>query len=93
MTRVLLDAERARYWVRRWDRQQEHYMPDREQRFEVIGDVLIELLDRPDPLIVDLGVGPGTLSERLLRRIPEATVVGVDADPLLLGLAGLTLDP
>lgn len=35
-------------------------MPDREARFEVIGDVLTELLVRPDPLIVDLGVGPGT---------------------------------
>lgn len=86
-----LDTARARYWLDRWDRQQEYYMPDREQRFEVIGDVLDELLDRPDPLIVDLGVGPGTLSERLLRRFPAATVVGVDADPLLLRLAELTL--
>jgi len=92
MTGVLLGADRARYWVQRWDRQQEHYMPDREQRFEVIGDVLADALERPDPLIVDLGVGPGTLSQRLLDRFPEASVVGVDADPLLLGLADLTLD-
>ncbi|WP_040835508.1 class I SAM-dependent methyltransferase [Nocardia brevicatena] len=93
MTRTVLDAERARYWVDRWDRQQEHYMPDRERRFEVIGDVVTELLDRPDPLLVDLGVGPGTLTDRLLTRFPDATVIGVDADPLLLGLADLTLDP
>ncbi|WP_280204218.1 class I SAM-dependent methyltransferase [Nocardia farcinica] len=91
MTTSELDIERARYWVRRWDRQQEHYMPDREQRFEVIGDVLAEIVRRPDPLIVDLGVGPGTLSDRLLVRFPEATVVGVDADPLLLALAERTL--
>ncbi|MFF2392633.1 class I SAM-dependent methyltransferase [Nocardia sp. NPDC058114] len=82
-----LDAATARYWLERWDRQQEHYMPDREQRFEVIGDVLDELGDRDDLLIVDLGVGPGTLSQRLLDRFPDARVVGVDADPLLLGLA------
>ncbi|NKY32421.1 class I SAM-dependent methyltransferase [Nocardia speluncae] len=81
-----LDPARARYWLERWDRQQERYMPDREMRFDVIGDVLTELLDRPDPLIVDLGVGPGTLAERLLARLPGATVVGVDADPLLLAL-------
>ncbi|MGW5388001.1 class I SAM-dependent methyltransferase [Nocardia sp. NPDC003963] len=87
MTPVRLDAARARYWVERWDRQQEHYLPDREARFDVIGDVLTELLGRPDPLIVDLGVGPGTLSDRLLTRLPGATVVGVDADPLLLALA------
>ncbi|RDI50113.1 class I SAM-dependent methyltransferase [Nocardia mexicana] len=91
MTGAVLDAARARYWIDRWDRQQEYYMPDREQRFEVIGDVLDELLERRDPLIVDLGVGPGTLSERLLQRFPGATVVGVDADPLLLGLADLAL--
>lgn len=86
-----LDAARAQYWVDRWDRQQEFYMPDREQRFEVIGDVLAELLGRADPLIVDLGVGPGTLSARLLSRFPHARIVGVDADPLLLGLADATL--
>ncbi|MEU4704855.1 class I SAM-dependent methyltransferase [Nocardia salmonicida] len=87
-----LDAARARYWIERWDRQQEHYMPDREQRFEVIGDVVHELGGREDLLIVDLGVGPGTLSQRLLDRFPAASVVGVDADPLLLGLADLAYD-
>ncbi|MFI5717283.1 class I SAM-dependent methyltransferase [Nocardia sp. NPDC051750] len=87
MTGAELDPARARYWLDRWDRQQERYMPDREARFEVIGEVLSELLDRPDPLIVDLGVGPGTLSERLLDRFPGSVIVGVDADPLLLALA------
>ncbi|MEV5649728.1 class I SAM-dependent methyltransferase [Nocardia sp. NPDC052254] len=91
MTAVDLSPERARYWVQRWDRQQERYMPDREQRFEVLGDILDELLERPDPLIVDLGVGPGTLSQRLAARFPRARIVGVDADPLLLALADLTL--
>lgn len=85
----MLTRERALYWLDRWDRQQEYYMPDREERFAVIGDVLEELVDRPDPLIVDLGVGPGSLATRLLERFPRATVVGVDADPLLLGLADL----
>lgn len=83
----MLTQERALYWLDRWDRQQEYYMPDREERFAVIGDVLDELLDRTDPLIVDLGVGPGSLARRLLDRLPGATVVGVDADPLLIGLA------
>jgi len=83
----VLTPERARYWLERWDRQQEYYMPDREERFAVIADVVEELADRPDPLIVDLGIGPGSLAIRLLERIPAATVVGVDADPLLRGLA------
>lgn len=85
----MLTKERALYWLDRWDRQQEHYMPDREERFAVIGDILEELVDRADPLVVDLGVGPGSLAHRLLDRLPGATVVGADADPLLLGLATL----
>lgn len=82
-----LTRERANYWVGRWDRQQEYYMPDREERFAVIADVVEEMVGRPDPLVVDLGVGPGSLAARLLQRIPGTTVVGVDADPLLMGLA------
>jgi SAM-dependent methyltransferase len=76
----------ARHWLDRWDRQQEFYMADREERFAVIADV-VEAVCGPEPLIVDLGVGPGSLSVRLLDRLPGARVVGVDADPLLLGLA------
>lgn len=85
----VLTRERALYWMERWDRQQEHYMPDREERFAVIADVVGEVAARPDPLIVDLGIGPGSLAARLLARIPGATLVGVDADPLLRGLAEL----
>ena len=77
----------ARNWMERWDQQQEFYIADREERFAVIADVVTAVVRRPDPLIVDLGAGPGSLSVRLLDRIPAASVVAVDADPLLLGLA------
>lgn len=83
----MLTRERAKDWLDRWDRQQEYYVADREERFAVIADVVELGCGRPDPLIVDLGVGPGSLAARLLDRLPEASVVGVDADPLLLGLA------
>ncbi len=46
----------------------------------------VEAAGRPDPLVLDLGSGPGSLAVRLLRRIPAATVIAVDADPLLLAL-------
>lgn len=82
-----LTTEQARYWLARWDRQQTTYIPERERRFDVIVDVVESAVDRPDPLVVDLGVGPASLSGRLLERLPEAHVVGVDADPLLLALA------
>jgi SAM-dependent methyltransferase len=79
--------QQARQWLDRWDRQQEVYIADREERFAVIADVVRVVSGRPDPLVVDLGAGPASLSVRLLDRLPGARVVAVDADPLLLGLA------
>ncbi|WP_113705397.1 class I SAM-dependent methyltransferase [Nonomuraea lactucae] len=81
----MLTHDAALEWIARWDRQQEGYLPDREERFTVLIDA-VEALGRPDPLVIDLGCGPGSLSARLLERLPKATVVSVDADPLLLGL-------
>jgi SAM-dependent methyltransferase len=77
----------ARYWLERWDRQQEFYIADREERFAVIADVVEAASERRNPLVLDLGAGPGSLSVRLLDRLPAAQVVAVDADPMLSGLA------
>jgi SAM-dependent methyltransferase len=73
-------------WLERWDAQQETYMPDREERFEVLVD-LIEATAGPRAAVIDLGSGPGSLAARVLARLPEANVVGVDTDPVLLALA------
>jgi SAM-dependent methyltransferase len=90
-----LDAVAARDWIDRWDRQQEVYMADREERFTALIDAVEAIAARPDPLVLDLGCGPGSLSVRLLARLPEATVVAVDADPvtLALGRAGYASAP
>jgi SAM-dependent methyltransferase len=74
-------------WLERWDAQQETYMPDREERFEVMVDLLELTAPGPRPRVLDLACGPASLSSRVLARLPEATVVGVDADPVLLTLA------
>jgi tRNA (cmo5U34)-methyltransferase len=39
------------------------------------------------PVIVDLGVGTGALSDRCLQAVPGATIVGVDNDPDILAAA------
>jgi SAM-dependent methyltransferase len=82
-----LSTTLARQWIDRWDRQQEGYLPDREDVFATIADAVEIVAGRPDPVVIDLGCGPGSLSGRLLERLPEAHVIGVDADPLLLKLA------
>src|SRR5215469_11996233 len=81
-----LDATAARDWISRWDRQQEVYMADREDRFTALIDAVEVAAGRPDPLVVDLGCGPGSLAVRLLRRLPAATLIAVDADPVTLSL-------
>lgn len=85
MTQTLTRAA-AVAWIRRWDAQQQHLLPDREERFTALIDAVQECAVRPDPLVLDLGCGPGSLAVRLLERIPAAAVVAIDADPLLLAL-------
>jgi SAM-dependent methyltransferase len=80
------DPAAAREWVARWDQQQELYLSDREDRFTALIDAVEAGTGRPDPLILDLGCGPGSLAVRLLDRLPGATVVAVDADPVTLSL-------
>ncbi|MET9897785.1 class I SAM-dependent methyltransferase [Streptomyces sp. NPDC006446] len=73
-------------WQQSWDRQQEWYMPDREDRFRVMLD-MVEALVGPEPRVLDLACGTGTITDRLLTRLPGATSTGVDLDPALLTIA------
>jgi SAM-dependent methyltransferase len=72
-------------WLDRWEAQQGAYMPDREERFTAMIDV-IEALCGTAPHVVDLGSGPGSLSRRILDRLSEATVTAIDMDPVLLAI-------
>ena len=81
-----VSQEQAQGWILRWDAQQQAYLPDREDRFTALIDAVEETASRPDPLVLDLGCGPGSLAVRLLDRMPPATVVALDADPLSLAL-------
>jgi len=72
-------------WLRRWEVQQAHYLPQREERFQVMIGLLRELAGAT-PSVLDLGSGPGSLSRRVVDSLPGARVVAIDADPLLLEL-------
>jgi ubiquinone/menaquinone biosynthesis C-methylase UbiE len=71
-------------WLRRWDAQQSIYA-ERERRFEAMLDLLGKLLP-PDFVAVDLACGPGSLSQRVLTRFPQARAIAVDLDPVLLAM-------
>ena len=72
-------------WLRRWDAQQTGYIPDREERFSAMLDVLEALLPAAF-VVLDLACGPGAISQRVLARFPRAHCVAVDLDPVLLAL-------
>lgn len=85
---LTVEPRLARAWLERWESQQEHYVADRESRFGAIMEVLGHTLtDTNQPVVLDLGCGPGSLSARLAERLPTAEIIGVDVDPLLLALA------
>jgi SAM-dependent methyltransferase len=80
----------AEAWQESWDRQQEGYMPDREERLSALLDV-VEAVAGSRPLVLDLACGTGTISRRLLERFPRARSIAVDVDPALLTIARATL--
>jgi trans-aconitate methyltransferase len=47
----------------------------------------VEAVVGPEPAVLDLACGSGSVSDRLLRRFPAATTTGVDLDPALLTIA------
>lgn len=69
-------------WMERWDHQQEGYLGNREERFDVLVDVVAHRTGE-QPTVLDLCCGPGSLAARVLDRIPGARVVALDADPVL----------
>ncbi|MFD4787688.1 class I SAM-dependent methyltransferase [Streptomyces sp. NPDC058459] len=73
-------------WQESWDRQQEWYLPDREERFRVMLD-MVEAFAGTAPRVLDLACGTGTITARLLARFPDAVSTGVDLDPALLTIA------
>lgn len=81
-----LDAD---HWLRRWDAQQTRYIPDREELFGLVSDVVAGLGAAPGRLL-DLACGPGSLAARAADRFPGAEIVGVDVDPVMLELARRT---
>lgn len=71
-----------------WDAQQVAFIEMRTLRTRCLTDVLAARqaeLGR-ELRVLDLGCGPGSLGQAVLAAIPEARVVGLDRDPVLLRL-------
>jgi len=80
-------------WQDSWDAQQQLHLPDREERFAAMLDVVEVLTTEVDvPCVLDLAGGTGSITRRLLRRFPRASSVVLDVDPALLAIATGTFD-
>ncbi|WP_305782323.1 class I SAM-dependent methyltransferase [Symbioplanes lichenis] len=86
-----MSAYTAAAWQESWDRQQEGYLPDREQRFTAMLDAVGAVTESGAPRVLDLAGGTGTISLRTLARFPRATTTVLDQDPVLLALARASL--
>lgn len=78
-------------WQESWDRQQEAFMPDREERFAAMLDAVAAVTGGRPPRLLDLAGGTGTIALRTLARFPGAEVTVLDQDPVLLTIAGASL--
>lgn len=78
-------------WQRSWDEQQRAFMPDREERFAALLDV-VEAARGTKPRVLDLAGGTGSITVRLLDRLPDATSVILDLDPATLRIAEGTFE-
>jgi SAM-dependent methyltransferase len=90
MSTVADDLSWGERWQRSWDHQQEGYIPDRELRLGAVVD-LVEGVAGAAPRVLDLACGTGSITRRLLDRLPQARVVAVDIDPALLAIAAATI--
>ena len=73
-----------------WDRQQAAYIAFREDRFNVMIQALGDHVGTSFTF-VDLGCGPGSLTQRILDAFPLAKAIAVDTDPVLLAMAHQSL--
>ena len=77
----------AAAWQESWDRQQEAYLPDREERFTALLNTVAAVAEGRPPRVLDLAGGTGSISLRVQRRFRGAETTLLDLDPVLLAIA------
>src|SRR6266849_7428275 len=87
---ALADPDWAQWW-QRFEDQQTFHIPLREQRFELMLQLVGEVTGSAPQNILDLACGTGAISARALKRFPAARLVALDVDPLLLAIGQHTL--
>ncbi|MFV2110390.1 class I SAM-dependent methyltransferase [Micromonospora sp. LOL_015] len=78
-------------WRRGWETMMRRYQPGRIELLACGLSATEQVLRRVPDRVLDIGGGPGTTAEAVLRRWPDTHVTVLDVDPVLLALAGAAL--
>ena len=71
--------------VSEYDVQIRRFIPRYDEMLDEVARLIAdETREMAKPQFVDLGIGTGSLSERILGAVPQAQVIGIDADPKML---------
>ncbi len=81
----------ARRLLRDWEAIQSRHSQDRLARIDLMIDVLDATMPAPFT-VLDLGSGPGSITRRILERIPRARVIAVDVHPSFVLIGGRALE-
>jgi SAM-dependent methyltransferase len=73
-------------WATTWEARMQAFFARRQECIVAILDLLAELLPAGPARILDVGAGTGSLAGPILARFPEATVVALDLDPVLMAI-------
>ena len=85
------DQQKCRQLIDRWDDIHSILDPRRQERFELMMDLLEVTMPRRF-VCLDLGAGPGPFSKRMLERFPGASVIAVDHNPVHSRIGELALE-
>ncbi|MFC0098946.1 class I SAM-dependent methyltransferase [Micromonospora marina] len=78
-------------WRRDWETVMRFYQPGRDEFLSAGLAAVEQTLGRSPERVLDVGGGPGTTAEAMLRRWPGAHVTVLDVDPALLALTGTAM--
>ncbi len=90
MSTMLIPSDVAR-WRRAWEAAMRHHQPGRDELLAAVLTAVEEMHGQTPQRILDIGGGPGTTAEAMLRRWPAAHVTVLDVDPVLLALTDTAL--
>ena len=63
------------------------YMKNFPELYTEITELIVQHITNNNPIILDVGMGPGLLSDAIRRNIPDSQVVGVDPSDTMLKIA------